>query len=94
MVGVPGPNSWYPQSPPPPPIWPLASEDLAVFTLGGLFSGTQNLFKITSQRLLDQSQAGPSMWKNATFPSPPILGLFGPIRAPYPKGFNCWFNPL
>ena len=24
----------------PAPIWPLASEDLAVFTLGGLFSGT------------------------------------------------------
>ena len=25
---------------PPPPIWPIASEDLAVFTLDGLFSGT------------------------------------------------------
>ena len=25
---------------PPPTIWPLASEDLAVFTLGRLFSGT------------------------------------------------------
>ena len=29
-----------PVAPPPPPIWPLASEDLAVFTLDRLFSGT------------------------------------------------------
>ena len=35
---VPGPNSGYPQS--AHPIWPLASEDLAVFTLDRLFSGT------------------------------------------------------
>ena len=25
---------------PPPPLWPLASEDLAIFTLDGPFSGT------------------------------------------------------
>ena len=25
---------------------------------------------------------------------PPFLGLFGPIRVPYFKGLNCWFNPL
>ena len=31
MAGVPGPNSRYPQSAPPPLIWPLAGEDLAVF---------------------------------------------------------------
>ena len=37
MAGVPGPNSRYPQS--PPNIWPLANEDLAVFTLDRLFSG-------------------------------------------------------
>ena len=40
MAGVLGPNSGFAQSPlpPPPPRWPLASEDLAVFTLGRLFS--------------------------------------------------------
>ena len=26
--------------PPPPPIWPLANEDLSGFMMGGLFSGT------------------------------------------------------
>ena len=30
--------------------------------------------------------------ENATYP--PSLGLFGAIRVPYPKGLNCWFNPL
>ena len=41
MAGVPGPNSRYPPvAPPPPPIWPLASEDLTVFTLDRLFNGT------------------------------------------------------
>ena len=39
--------------------------------------------KITSQRLLDQSQAGVYMGK--TPHTPP----FGPIRVPYPKGLNC-----
>ena len=38
MAGVPGPNSRYPQS--PPNVWPVANEDLAVFTLDRLFSGT------------------------------------------------------
>ena len=40
----------------------------------------------TSQRLLDQSQAGVYRGKRHI---PPILGLFGPIRVPYPKGLNC-----
>ena len=39
--------------------------------------------QITSQRLLDQSQAGVYMGK--TPHTPP----FGPIRVPYPKGLNC-----
>ena len=43
--------------------------------------------KITSQRLLDQSQAGVYMGENATYP--PILAFLGPIRVPYPKGLNC-----
>ena len=34
MAGVLGPSSRYPL------IWPLANEDLAVFTLVRLFSGT------------------------------------------------------
>ena len=38
MAGVPSPKSRYPQS--APPTWHLGSEDLAVFTLDGLFSGT------------------------------------------------------
>ena len=41
------------------------------------------VFEITSQRLLDQSQAGVYMGK--TPHTPP----FGPIRVPYPKGLNC-----
>ena len=47
--------------------------------------------RITSQRLLDQSQAGVFRGKRHI---PPILGLFGPIHVPYPKGLNCWSNPL
>ena len=42
--------------------------------------------KITSQRLLDQSQAAVYRGKRHI---PPILGLFGPICVPYPKGLNC-----
>ena len=42
--------------------------------------------KITSQRLLDQSQAGVYRGKRHI---PPHFGLFGPIRVPYPKGVNC-----
>ena len=45
---------------------------------------TGQKWKITSQRLLDQSQAGVYMGK-----MPPHFGLFGPIRVPYPKGLNC-----
>ena len=47
--------------------------------------------RITSHRLLDQSQAGVYRGKRQI---PPILGLLGPIRVPYPMGLNCWFNPL
>ena len=43
MVGVPGPNFGFSQSP-LPPIWPLASEDLAVFKVGRLFSGTKKRY--------------------------------------------------
>ena len=43
-------------------------------------------FEITSQRLLDQSQAGVYRGKRHI---PPQFGLFGPIRVPYPKGLNC-----
>ena len=41
---------------------------------------------ILSQRSLDQSQAGVYGRKRHI---PPILGLFGPNRVPYPKGLNC-----
>ena len=88
MAGVSGPNSRHLQlpPPPPPPIWPLGSEDLAVFMLGRRLSGTSKFFEITSQRLLDQSQAGVYRGKRHIAL---ILGLFGPIRVPYPKGLNC-----
>ena len=55
---------------------------LGVFVRGGLAEGN----RITSQRLLDQSQAGVCMGKT---PHTPHFGLFGPIRVPYPKGLNC-----
>ena len=55
------------------------------FTLGS------SKIEVTSQRLLDQSQAGVCRGKRHI---PPHFGLFGPIRVPYPKGLNCWFNPL
>ena len=42
--------------------------------------------EVTSQRLLDQSQAGVHRGKRHI---PPNLGLFGPIHVPYPKGLNC-----
>ena len=48
-----------------------------------LFSLFKKATQITSQRLLDQSQAGVYMGK--TPHTPP----FGPIRVPYPKGLNC-----
>ena len=47
---------------------------------------TSQKWKITSQRLLDQSQAGVYMGKRHL---PPHFGFFGPIRVPYPKGLNC-----
>ena len=42
--------------------------------------------QITSQRLLDQSQAGVYRGKRHI---PPHFGLFRPIRVPYLKGLNC-----
>ena len=42
--------------------------------------------EITSQRLLDQSQAG-VYFQNATYP--PILAFLGLFAYPYPKGLNC-----
>ena len=42
--------------------------------------------EITSQRLLDQSQAGVYRGKRHI---PPILAFLGAIRVPYPKGLNC-----
>ena len=47
--------------------------------------------QITSQRLLDESQAGVCRGKRHI---PPHFGLFWAIRIPYPKGLNCLFNPL
>ena len=38
------------------------------------------------RNLLDQSQAGVSKGKGHI---PPLLGLFGAIRVPYPKGLKC-----
>ena len=43
MAGVLGPDSGYPKS--PAPIWPLANEDLAVFTVGMLFLDTSKIFQ-------------------------------------------------
>ena len=42
--------------------------------------------EITSQRLLDQSQAGVYRGKRHI---PPHFGHFVAIRVPYPKGLNC-----
>ena len=50
---------------------------------GGGGGGTIKGGEITSQRLLDQSQAGVYMGKTPHTPH------FGPIRVPYPKGLNC-----
>ena len=47
--------------------------------------------EITSQRLLDQSQAAVCRGKRHI---PAHFGLIGPMRVPYPKGLNCQFNPL
>ena len=50
------------------------------FTLGS------SKIEVTSQRLLDQSQAGVCRGKRHI---PPHFGHFGAIRVPYPKGLNC-----
>ena len=47
---------------------------------------TGQKWKITSQRLLDQSQAGVYRGKRHI---PPHFGHFVAIRVPYPKGLNC-----
>ena len=52
------------------------------------FTPGSSKIEVTSQRLLDQSQAGVYMGKT---PHTPHFGL---IRVPYPKGLNCSFNPL
>ena len=94
MAGVPGPNSRHPQSPPPPPPAPYGPLRVRTWPFShwiGCLVARESFLKITSQRLLDQSQGGVYMG-HATYP--PILGFFGPIREPYPKGLNCLFNPL
>ena len=48
---------------------------------GGLAEGN----RITSQRLLDQSQA---VYRGKRH-IPPHFGHFVAIRVPYPKGLNC-----
>ena len=80
---------------------PCQRREMTVSTNNGLVNGeVHNLLmqfftpgsskiEVTSQRLLDQSQAGVYMGK--TPHTPPH---FGPIRVPYPKGLNCSFNPL
>ena len=47
--------------------------------------------EVTSHSLSDQSHAGVYRGKHHI---PPILGHFGLIRIPYPKGLNCSFDPL
>ena len=47
---------------------------------------TGQKWKITSQRLLDQSQAGVYRGKRHI---PPHFGHFVAIRVPYLKGLNC-----
>ena len=61
---------------PPPSFW--------VVRVAYIWTGV--LKKVTSQRLLDQSQAGVY---RGTHHIPPILGLFGAIHVPYPKGLIC-----
>ena len=50
------------------------------------FTPDSSKMEITSQRLLDQSQAGVYRGKRHI---PPHFGHFGAIRVPYPKGLNC-----
>ena len=77
---------------------PCQRREMTVSTNNGLVNGeVHNLLmqffnpgsskiEVTSQRLLDQSQAGVYRGKCHI---PPHFGLFGPIRVPYPKGLNC-----
>ena len=58
-----------------PPMWLLS--------LCSPCHGPPKSFKITSQRLLDQSQAGVYRGKRHI---PPHFGLFGPIPYPTPRG--------
>ena len=67
MAGVLGPNSGYPRSPPPP--WALATEDSAVFSR---FQAGMHRLQVTSQRSLDQSQAGLHIGEN----TPPPLWAY------------------
>ena len=83
----------------------VLSRSLPLVFGGGRGSGTQSLCtkdgpkklvlqQIALQRLLDQSQAGPYIGENATYPPPHFWAFLGAIRVPYPKGLNCWLNPL
>ena len=72
MAGVPGPNSGYPRSP-PPPYGPLLVRTQPFSRWIRLFSDTCEISKITSQRLLDQSQAGVYRGKRHI---PPHFGPF------------------
>ena len=77
---------------------PCQRREMTVSTNNGLVNGeVHNLLlqfftpgsskiEVTSQRLLDQSQAGVYRGKRHI---PPHFGFFGPIRVPYPKGLNC-----
>ena len=75
---------------PPPPISPLASEDLAVFPLDRLLSGTG---KSPGRSCWIKARQARIYGKTHTT-YPPIWGFFGPIRVPYPQGVNLCFNPL
>ena len=92
-------SGWVSLSPPPPhekspwvqsfaPLQQRLSE-FSSPTLTPCFFASFYLIRtneIISQRWLDQSQAGVYRGKRHILP---ILGLFGPIRVPYPKGLNC-----
>ena len=77
---------------------PCQRREMTVSTNNGLVNGeVHNLLmqfftpgsskiEVTSQRLLDQSQAGVYRGKRHL---PPHFGHFGAIRVPYPKGLNC-----
>ena len=64
----------------------VAPKGLVHNLLMQFFTLDSSKMEITSQRLLDQSQAGVYRGKRHI---PPHFGIFGPIRVPYPKGLNC-----